>query len=191
MPGPELFSLFVEPLNRAGLRYMVTGSLAAIAYGEPRLTLDVDLVLALPPEALPTLAVSFPAPDFYCPPKEVLLLECGRTQRGHFNLIHAGSGLKADIYLAGRDPLHAWALERRRLIEVEGLRVWFAPAEYVIVRKLQYYQEGRSEKHLQDLRGILRCSGDGLDGAWLRQTIREQGLEPFWTLCQSDGGKEI
>ena len=79
---------------------------------------------------------------------------------------------------------------RRRLIEVEGLRVWFAPAEDVIVRKLQYYQEGRSEKHLQDLRGILRCSGDSLDGAWLRQIIREQGLESFWTLCQSSGGTE-
>ena len=47
MPEPELFLLFVRPLNRANIRYMVTGSVAAIFYGEPRLTHDVDLVAFL------------------------------------------------------------------------------------------------------------------------------------------------
>jgi hypothetical protein len=47
MPEPELFLLFVRPLNRAGIRYMVMGSVAAIFYGEPRLTHDVDLVAFL------------------------------------------------------------------------------------------------------------------------------------------------
>jgi hypothetical protein len=47
MPEVELFQLFVRPLQQAGFRYIVTGSVAAIFYGEPRLTLDVDLVVFL------------------------------------------------------------------------------------------------------------------------------------------------
>ncbi len=46
MPEPELFLLFARPLNFAQVRYMVTGSVAAIFYGEPRLTHDLDLVVA-------------------------------------------------------------------------------------------------------------------------------------------------
>ena len=183
MPEPELFLLFLEPLNRSGLRYMVTGSLAAIAYGEPRLTLDVDIVLELAADELARLAEAFREPAFYCPPLEVLRVEYGRPQRGHFNLIHLDSGLKADVYLAGRDPLHAWAMARRRAIVVNDLSIWFAPPEYVIVRKLQFYQEGRSEKHIQDIQGILRCSGPTLDMAWLSRTLQAQGLEPFWSQC--------
>ena len=47
MPEAELFLLFVRPLNRANIRYIVGGSVAAIFYGEPRLTLDVDFVVFL------------------------------------------------------------------------------------------------------------------------------------------------
>lgn len=185
MPEPELFLLFLEPLNRVGLRYMVTGSLAAIAYGEPRLTLDVDIVLELADHELARLTEAFREPAFYCPPLEVLRVEQRRPQRGHFNLIHLDSGLKADVYLAGRDPFHAWAMARRRAIVVNDLKAWFAPPEYVILRKLQFYQEGQSEKHLQDIQGILRCSSQMLDMAWLNHTLRDQGLEPLWTQCQS------
>jgi hypothetical protein len=42
---PDLFTLFVRPLHRAEWRYMVSGSLASTHYGEPRLTMDVDLVV--------------------------------------------------------------------------------------------------------------------------------------------------
>ena len=47
MPEPELFLLFVRPLNRGGIRYVVSGSVAATFYGEPRLTHDVDVVVFL------------------------------------------------------------------------------------------------------------------------------------------------
>ena len=49
MPEPELFLLFIRPLNRAAIRYVVSGSVAAIFYGEPRLTNDVDFVVFLHP----------------------------------------------------------------------------------------------------------------------------------------------
>lgn len=155
MPETDLFTIFTQPLEVAGLGYFVTGSVASMIYGEPRLTLDVDIILTLSQADLKKFIAAFPEEAFYIPPLEVLRIEAARPQRGHFNLLHHDSGYKADIYLAGSDPLHAWAFERRRRIDFDGTPIWFAPPEYVIIRKLQFYREGGSEKHLRDIRAML------------------------------------
>lgn len=152
----NLFAIFLSPLESAGLDYMVSGSVAAMNYGEPRLTNDIDLVLALTPASLARLEEEFPETHFYRAPSEVLLMELGRAHRGHTNLIHHETGFRADVYFRANDPLHAWAWPRRRRFEVaDDLEAWFAPPEYVILRKLEYYKEGGSEKHLSDIRSIL------------------------------------
>ena len=45
MHAPNLFHIFINPLNHLDIRYVVTGAVAAIIYGEPRLTHDIDLVV--------------------------------------------------------------------------------------------------------------------------------------------------
>ena len=55
-----------------------------------------------------------------------------------------------------------------------------APPEYVIVRKLQYYREGHSAKHLSDIRGILRQHSEGIDHAELAARVVELGLQVEW-----------
>jgi len=182
MLEPELFLLFVRPLNRAGIRYMVTGSVAAIFYGEPRLTHHVDLVAFLNDADIRGLADSFPSADFYVPPLEVIAAEVQREQRGHFNLIHLETGFKADVYPTGRDDLNAWAFRLRRRVPFEGETVVLAPPEYVIVRKLEYYREGGSEKHLRDIRSMLAISGEQLDKAALTEWIERRGVQSEWQL---------
>ena len=150
----DLIFLFTRPLEDAGLEYFVTGSVAAIAYGEPRMTRDLDLVLELPWRRVDVLTAAFPPDKFYCPPEEVMVEEARRDSRGHINLIHHATGFKADLYLRGQDPLHAWAMARRRRLSLPEGRLWVAPPEYVIVRKLEFYREGRSEKHLRDIRAM-------------------------------------
>lgn len=152
----NLFSIILGPLESAGLDYMVSGSVAAMTYGEPRLTNDIDLILALSPASIPRLEAAFPESDFYRAPTGVLLTEISRSQRGHTNIIHHDSGFRADIYFRANDSLHAWAWPRRQRFEVDDdLEAWFAPPEYVILRKLEYYKEGQSEKHLNDIRAML------------------------------------
>jgi hypothetical protein len=70
------------------------------------------------------------------------------------------TGFKADLYLTGRDELEAWAFRFQRRVRFEGETVALVPPEYVIVRKLEYYREGGSEKHLRDLRSMLAVSGE-------------------------------
>jgi len=180
MPEPDLFLVFVEPLNRAGIPYMVTGSVAGVVYGEPRLTHDVDLVVELDAHRIEDFIAMFPAEEFYCPPDMVIGTEIRRDTRGHFNLIHHASGFKADMYPVGRDALHLWAMRRRRAAEIGGMQVWMAPPEYVIVRKLQFYQEGGSDKHLHDIRSMLEMSASVIDRSELEVKIRQFGLEAVW-----------
>src|SRR5204863_3015846 len=75
----DLFTLFTLRLDAAGIDDMVTGSVASMVCGEPRLTHDVDLVLALPLESVPALVDAFPGDAFYCPPAEVMRLEIARV----------------------------------------------------------------------------------------------------------------
>jgi hypothetical protein len=161
-----LIAPFVDPLERLGVPYMITGSTAGILYGEPRMTHDVDLVVALDQARIRELVAAFPLDAFYCPPEDILAIEVRRGHRGHFNLIDHATGFKADVYLAF-DELHRWALARRRALDLGGLLVHVAPIEYVVLRKLEYFEEGRSEKHLRDIRSMLEVSGDTIDRAFL------------------------
>jgi hypothetical protein len=177
---PDLISPFITRLDRLGLPYMVTGSTAGILYGEPRMTHDVDIVVAISAKDVDAFVAAFPIEDFYCPPEDVLAVEVRRGHRGHCNLIHHESGFKADIYIAF-DELHRWALAHRKTVELDGLALSIAPAEYVIVRKLEYFREGGSEKHLRDIRAMLDVSGTTIDHAQLATFVRERGLEREWS----------
>jgi hypothetical protein len=176
----NLFLLFLRPLDRAGVRYAVTGSVAGMIYGEPRLTHDIDLVVELALDQIGELVQQFPEDEFYVPPAEVIAVEVQRAQRGHFNLIHQATGFKADLYPRGRDPLHTWALDSARTVELEGATIRVAPPEYVIVRKLEYYREGGSEKHLRDIVAMLAQLGDGVDRAELVRLVESLGLAAQW-----------
>ena len=83
-PAPSLVALFIPPLNRAGIEYMTTGGLAAVVYGHPRLTLDVDLVIRLAPRDTDAFTALWPD-QFDCPPTEVIALERARPEHGHSN----------------------------------------------------------------------------------------------------------
>lgn len=183
MPAPSPLAPFLDPLERLGFPYCITGSVAASVYGEPRLTADIDVVLLLRVEDIAALRAAFPENAYYVPPDETLRLELARSSRGMFNLIHHPSQFKADLYLAGRDPLHAWALERRRRIDLEGSGAWIAPPEYVILRKLEFLREGGSDKHARDIRFMLAATA--VDRAFVETEVTRLGLHEYWRRCQS------
>jgi hypothetical protein len=179
MPAPDELSLFVSRLEIIGAPYMVTGATAAIIYGQPRVTNDLDVVLSLNDESRTALLQAFPESEFYVPPESVIRAEQARHQRGHFNLIHHETGYKADIYLPGLDPLHSWALpKRRRLPWGDDLEVVVAPPEYVVLRKLEFFREGGSSKHVTDIHAIRDITG--LDEAAMAPWLETMGLRKLW-----------
>ena len=184
MAEPNLFQIFTSRFNQTEIDYMVTGSIAAIIYGQPRLTHDVDLVVELHRDQIPKLLDQFPQDLFYCPPEEVIRIEIARESRGHFNLIHHDTAFKADIYPINSEQLHHWAIANRRKVIVDNDTLWLAPPEYVIVRKLQYYREGHSSKHLTDIQIMIEFSPDLVHNEKLLNFIKQYDLKKEFALAQ-------
>lgn len=181
MPLPDPIWVFVSKLEAAQLPYFVTGSVATIFYGEPRLTHDIDLVVHLESPDLQRFQSLFVPTEYYCPPVDVLQIEMKRRPYGHFNVIHHASGFNADIYFEGTDPLHRWALSHRKRIEInDSQSLWLPPPEYLILRKLEFYREGSADKHLRDIESMLPQVAARLDQKFLEEELAKRGLESFW-----------
>lgn len=189
-PARSLIGLFVAPINRADIEYMVTGGLAAVVYGHPRLTLDIDLVIRFAERQADVFASLWSPDAFYCPPAASIIEEHHRPSHGHFNVIHKESAMRADVYLAGDDALSAWALPRRVARLVEGETVQFAPIEYVILNKLRYFQMGGSDRHLRDIARMMEISGDAADLPALDAWITRLGVDAAWAQARSFEGRE-
>ncbi len=180
MPEAELIGLFVSPLEKAGLQYLVSGSVASILYGEPRATMDINLGIFINEKNYGLLHRIYPETDFYVPPEDVIKIESRREIRGHYNIIHHETGYKADFYPSRNHPMLLWALRNLRRINVGDLTISVSPPEYVILWKLAFYQEGGAEKHLRDICGILSVQGDTLDYALIAETAKDLHLQQTW-----------
>jgi hypothetical protein len=83
------------------------------------------------------------------------------------------------------DPLHLWGLSHVKIAEFDGDSFKIAPPEYVVIRKLEFYQEGGSEKHLHDVRALLLMTDD-IDLEFVIDEVRSRGLDDIWELVKSN-----
>lgn len=180
MRPTDLVSIFAPAFDAAGVDWMIAGGVASILYGEPRLTQDIDIVASFGPDSAARLVEQFPESAFYCPPREVIADEASREAFGHFNLLHLETDARADVYLAGRDPLAHRGLEKRKVVGLVNRQVPIAPPEYVILHKLRFRLQGASERHLRDVRGMLHVLGDTIDRHALEREAAAYGLTAAW-----------
>lgn len=178
MIGPlDVLQDVVTRFGKENIEYFLVGSLAAMYYGRPRFTNDVDLVVQIHPQQVSRFEALFPIEDYYCPPKEVLHDEVAR--RGSFNLIHQASGIKIDIVIYKNTDFYRSELDRRKkVLLLPQLEVFIASPEDIIIKKLDFYREGNSEKHLTDIREIL--IGSSTDEKYLEDWIDRLGLTNEW-----------
>ena len=138
--------------------------------------MDIDFSLRVSSKNAPAIAKAFPKEYYYCPPLDVIDVECARPLRGHFNVIHNDTGLKADFYPSRNHPLYEWAYANRRRGPIGQAEAWFAPPEYVILWKLEYLREGGSDKHRRDIAAILAVSQNKINYQLLTSTAEQLGL---------------
>lgn len=174
MTQAELLRYVATVFEDLRIAYMFGGSQASIYYGELRLTHDIDLVADLRLEHLPGLLDRFPTPEFY------VSQEAARDaveMRGQFNIIHPASALKIDVFAnKDTDYDHLRLVRRQRLPLVGGHAAYFARPEDIILYKLLYFREGRSDVHVRDTLGILRVSGPEIDTGYVEDWARRLGL---------------
>lgn len=181
---------FADLLERNDIPCMVVGSVASTVWGEPRSTLDIDLVIAARTEDAERIAAIFREPRYYAPPLATIEREIARGVKGTFNLIDTATGLKADIYPGASDPVNAWGMARRVPVETGAGTIFVAPVSCVIAGKLRYFAMSGQEKHLRDIRGMLRLSGAQVDQAFVAAVADAHGVSTAWAGCLARPGAE-
>lgn len=182
MDQPDFFQNVIALLEKTGLEYMVVGSYASGFWGEPRMTYDVDLVVALTESNLARLLTNFTGDEYYFSPEAAQQAVRNHSQ---FNIIHPDSGNKIDVVVRENDEFAIEQLQRRQSVAISSNTTGhIATPEDVILGKLRFYQEGGSEKHLRDIAGILKVQADKIDYLYLNDRTTRLGLTEEWKLFQ-------
>lgn len=182
MTQQEFFEQVLTALQGLEIPFMVTGSVGAMLYGEPRMTNDMDVVVEMPMDKADALAHKFSSDEFYFPPVEAVQDDIRR--RGQFNILHVESGSKVDLIIKKDTELARMEFTRMRSVPFsEGMNTLSASPEDIIIAKLRYYDEGGSEKHIRDIRGMLRVSGDDIDRDYVAKWVEKLGVAEHWKLC--------
>ncbi len=168
------FAYVIDVLERLGIPYMVVGGFAAIMYGEPRLTIDVDIVVDMKPEHIGPSLAAFPIPDYYVSEDAI---RDSLQRRYPFNVIEPATGAKADLVPMPDDAFTQAAFRRRRRLTYDeaGHSAVFITAEDIVLAKLAAFRETGSDKHLRDARSILMTQWEELDQEALRSGAQESG----------------
>jgi hypothetical protein len=173
----------IEALEAAGIMYMIGGAVATWAWGEPRATLDLDIVVNIPLEAVSQLSKELEK-RLMPVPADIILDNILETRADlPIKAIHKQSGYKADLYpLREGDDLRASAFERRQKIDFgEPLgEVFLDSPEDLIIYKLWYYGLSRQTKHLRDITSIVMTAGDQLEYKTIEYWSEKKGLSSLW-----------
>ncbi len=182
MERSDLLRYLITVFQRMELRYFVTGSVATIFYGEPRFTNDIDVVVDLPEGRVAEFCRQFPQDQFYV---SIEAAQDAVRTKSQFNMIHPASGLKVDVIVPESSAFNQSRFDRARVVQPErSVDAWFASPEDAIIKKMQYYREGGSEKHLRDITGVLKVSRGQIDLPYIQKWARQLDLDEIWAAVQ-------
>ena len=164
-------------LEEAGIAYMLTGSMAMNYYAQPRMTRDIDLVVALTPADTDAIVRLF-APDYYVSREAV---SSSIARQSLFNLIHQESVIKVDCIVRKNTLYHRTEFERRQRIVIEDFSIWIASKEDLIISKLWWARDSHSELQLRDVKNLIST---GCNTGYIEGWTKELGLLSLWQECK-------
>lgn len=175
--------LVLEALDAAGVEYLIGGAIAEWAWGEPRATQDIDIVINLPIKAVGKFSRELEKRDMLVPAE--IILDAILEERADIpiNAIHMYSGLKADLYpVRSGDELRLRAFQRRQRVDYGPPigRVYVHSPEDLILYKLIYFGVSQQPKHSRDIAAILRAKKDQIDFGYIEEWTTRLGLSSLW-----------
>ena len=168
---PELSALqdLCARLDGANIEYMLTGSLAASYYARPRMTRDIDIVVALQTAAAPRLA-GILGEGYHA---DAGLIADGFRLGRPSNVVHMPTLVKIDLIPRKGGDYRLLEFQRRRKVDFAGIPLWIVCPEDLVLSKLEWARESRSELQMKDVRALL---GTSLDQAYLNEWADRLGL---------------
>ena len=168
----EVLKIVAGRLERAGIPYMITGSIAMNYYATPRMTRDLDLIVELKKESIPDLLHLFQK-EFYI--DRHMILEAIEHE-GMFNIIHNDWIVKVDFIIRKSSPYRKLEFDRRRKAQLDDFSFWVVTPEDLILSKLTWARESMSDLQLRDVRNVLEGTDD-LDLEYIERWVRKLSLE--------------
>lgn len=152
----DVLSDVASRLESAGFEYMLTGSVAMNYYAQPRMTRDIDIVIALAEADAGNIVDIFQV-DYYLSADSVVNAIRETTM---FNLVHYESVVKVDFIVRKQSEYRQLEFERRQQIQVGELKTWIVSKEDLILSKLFWAKDSRSEMQLSDVKNLLATGAD-------------------------------
>ena len=151
MSQPELLKHVIQVLDELGIAYMLTGSLASSMQGAPRLTHDIDLVVALSPQDSERLFRAFDTSLYYLSRQA---MDEAILQGRMFNLLEFASGDKVDFWMLTDEPFDEVRFARKRTEELLGIRINVSSPEDTILAKLRWAVEAGGSERQSETPGV-------------------------------------
>lgn len=173
----DVFRQITELFDKAGILYMLTGSWASNYHGAPRATADIDFLIAASTAQIRELLSLLPSSEYYFDLPTAIEAS---QRRSMFNIISDNTGWKIDLIFHKPGLFNDEKLRRRIKVELEGVPVFVATAEDVILSKLEWAKIGESLRQIEDAAGILKVGGDELDRTYIEKWVDQLGLTEQW-----------
>ena len=184
MSQRELLRKVIETLDRSGIDYMVSGSVASSLQGEPRSTHDIDVVVSIQETDVETLVGAFLPPTYYLDAESI---REAISRRSMFNLTDVLEGDKADFWILTDQPFDQSRFARKYVEDVLGMRLRVSSPEDTILAKLQWaLKSGGSEKQFIDALRVFEVQHGNLDLAYLTRWTVDLGIEEMWKRLQDE-----
>ncbi|RKX76897.1 MAG: hypothetical protein DRP87_10625 [Spirochaetes bacterium] len=178
MSQQELLKKVIQALDQAGIKYMLTGSIASSLQGEPRSTHDIDIVISIQKPEAKKLVEAFPPSCFYIDEESVV---DAIDKKSMFNLIDVSAGGKVDFWILTYEPFDRTRFQRRIREEFMGLKMMVSSPEDTILAKLRWAKlSGGSEKQFTDALRVYEVQYGELDIDYLDQWVRKLNVESLW-----------
>ena len=162
--------------TNAGIPHMLTGSLAMNYYTLPRMTRDVDFVVAAGAEDVDKIISAFES-DYYV---ERTAVSRAILHERSFNMIHNEAFIKIDCIIRKASEYRQLEFGRRHQAEIQGVLVWLVSKEDLIISKLFWARDSHSELQLRDIKNLL---ASGYDVEYLERWTRKLELNSLLQEC--------
>ncbi len=170
------FGGVIDVLEAIGAQYAIWGGMAVVAYGEPRFTQDMDILLSPEQLAVPQFIRRLHESHYHVDEIAVNRALSG----GFFNVIHLHYHIKIDFYVPEDPMLKTMIAERTYLPFDELRRAAYVTPMAIIIAKLRAYKDSQSTRHLDDIASIVRLQGNKLEQKQLDVTSAQLGLLGVW-----------
>jgi predicted nucleotidyltransferase len=181
----EVLRRITTALDQNDIAYMLTGSFASAYHGTPRSTQDIDVIVEATPAQLRGLVRSLPVDQYYSDLDAALQAHWAESM---FNVIDLSTGWKIDFILRKSRPFSREEFRRRVRVNLQGVSLFVASAEDMVVAKLEWSKLAQSQRQIDDAAAILRARGETLDRSYIEKWTKELHLEGEWDKARGAAG---